>query len=160
MAEINMSKKAENGSKKAELPKTTIPKPEATKPEASKPEASNAEASNAGNTKIEKSESKSDVSPKSTSQASISHFSSVSTPEYRSGWNAIFGGGQEKEKLEANQDTLPTTIEISDENVAVDLRQALDQHLGDLLKHQGYDLPESETSVYFEYKISCGINRK
>ena len=25
---------------------------------------------------------------------SISHFSSVSTPEYREGWNRIFGGGK------------------------------------------------------------------
>ena len=29
--------------------------------------------------------------PRSASQIAISHFSSVSTPEYRSGWNKIFG---------------------------------------------------------------------
>ena len=34
--------------------------------------------------------------PKSASQTSTSHFSSVSTPEYRSGWDKIFG----KQKLE------------------------------------------------------------
>ena len=34
---------------------------------------------------------KKSVAPKSASQTSISHFSSVSTPEYRSGWDKIFG---------------------------------------------------------------------
>ena len=34
---------------------------------------------------------KKDISPKSASQTSISHFSSVSTPEYRAGWDKIFG---------------------------------------------------------------------
>ena len=31
---------------------------------------------------------------KSASQASISHFSSVATPEYRAGWDSIFGGSK------------------------------------------------------------------
>ena len=35
--------------------------------------------------------SKKNDTSKSASQTSISHFSSVSTPEYRSGWNKIFG---------------------------------------------------------------------
>ena len=35
--------------------------------------------------------SKKSETSKSASQTSISHFSSVSTPEYRSGWNKIFG---------------------------------------------------------------------
>ncbi|WP_435140203.1 hypothetical protein [Pseudopelagicola sp. nBUS_19] len=43
-------------------------------------------------------EKKSDA-PKSASQTSLSHFSSVSTPEYRSGWNKIFG------KSDADQPT-------------------------------------------------------
>ena len=40
------------------------------------------------------SSSKSDA-PKSASQSSISHFSSVSTPEYRAGWDKIFGKSKE-----------------------------------------------------------------
>ena len=35
--------------------------------------------------------------PKSASQTAISHFSSVSTPEYRSGWDKIFGNADEEE---------------------------------------------------------------
>jgi hypothetical protein len=34
--------------------------------------------------------------PKSASQSSISHFSSVATEEYRSGWADIFGGKKAK----------------------------------------------------------------
>ena len=34
---------------------------------------------------------KKEKSPKSASQLSISHFSSVSTPEYRAGWERIWG---------------------------------------------------------------------
>ena len=152
-------------SKKSEPTQTTTPKPEVTKPEASKSDvpksdAPKTETSSTENPKVEKSESKSDAPPKSASQASISHFSSVSTPEYRSGWNAIFGGGQDKEKLKVNQDTLPTKIEISDEDIPAHLREALDQNLGDILKQQGHDLTEGETSLCFEYAIDCTINRK
>ena len=152
-------------SKKSEPTKTTTPKPEVTKPEASKSDVPKSDApktenSSTENPKVEKSESKSDAPPKSASQASISHFSSVSTPEYRSGWNAIFGGGQDKEKLKVNQDTLPTKIEISDEDIPAHLREALDQNLGDILKQQGHDLTEGETSLCFEYAIDCTINRK
>ena len=35
--------------------------------------------------------------PKSASQASISHFSSVSTPQYRSGWDKIFSKSAEEQ---------------------------------------------------------------
>jgi outer membrane biosynthesis protein TonB len=165
MAKISTSKKSELSSKKSEPTQTTTPKPEVTKPEASKSDvpksdAPKTETSSTENPKVEKSESKSDAPPKSASQASISHFSSVSTPEYRSGWNAIFGGGQDKEKLKVNQDTLPTKIEISDEDIPAHLREALDQNLGDILKQQGHDLTEGETSLCFEYAIDCTINRK
>jgi len=40
----------------------------------------------------DKSKDKSVAAPKSASQSSISHFSSVATEEYRSGWADIFGG--------------------------------------------------------------------
>ena len=42
-------------------------------------------------TSQESSTNKSEKTPKSASQSSISHFSSVSTPAYRAGWDNIFG---------------------------------------------------------------------
>ena len=48
---------------------------------------------------VESSASKSVSAPKSAAQSSISHFSSVSTPQYRSGWNSIFGDGNDTKKV-------------------------------------------------------------
>jgi hypothetical protein len=49
------------------------------------------DTANSENKTAENSASKKETPPKSASQSSISHFSSVSTPEYRSGWDNIFG---------------------------------------------------------------------
>ena len=76
MSDTNSPKKAEPVSKKNE----------STKAEPIKTEKANTE------TKSADSSAPKSVSPaKSASQSSISHFSSVSTPQYRSGWNSIFG---------------------------------------------------------------------
>ena len=160
MAEKNISKKIEPSSKKSELPKKTAPKSEVNKSETSKPEASKAETSPAESTKIDKAETTVDASPKSTSQASISHFSSVSTPEYRSGWNKIFNDGLDTEKVNNTENILPNRIEISDEDIDINLRQILNQQIENLLKEQGYELSEAKNSVFFEYDIGCTINYK
>ena len=160
MAETNISKKSATGSKKPDLPKTDGPKSEAAKPEASKPEAPKAENPSTESAKVEKSEVKTDAPPKSLSQSSISHFSSVSTPEYRSGWDKIFSGGEATERLGADQNTLPRKIEIADQDITLDFRQTLDEKIESLLKSQGYDLNKEKSSILFEYTISCVINHK
>ena len=63
-------------------------KTSAANSEASKPSNENKPKDTKGNSEDT---SKTNSSQKSASQTSISHFSSVSTPEYRSGWNKIFG---------------------------------------------------------------------
>ena len=63
-------------------------KTSAANSEASKPRNENKPKDTKGNSEDT---SKTNSSQKSASQTSISHFSSVSTPEYRSGWNKIFG---------------------------------------------------------------------
>ena len=90
-----MSEKSKNG--KAEKKQTNV-KSDSHKKHNSKTETS----SNGGESKSQDKNNnsgemanKSDA-PKSASQTSISHFSSVSTPEYRAGWDKIFG----KSKLE------------------------------------------------------------
>ena len=90
-----MSEKSKNG--KAEKKQTTA-KNDA--PKTSNPQTET--SSNGGESKSQDTNSnsgemaKKSVAPKSASQTSISHFSSVSTPEYRAGWDKIFG----KSKLE------------------------------------------------------------
>jgi len=44
---------------------------------------------------------KSVTAPKSASQTSISHFSNVTTKEYRSGWANIFGGKKTSNKTKS-----------------------------------------------------------
>ena len=83
---------SEKGKRVKAETKQTNAKGDASKTSTSKAETSTANAEN--KTKETTSNSaepvkKSDA-PKSASQASISHFSSVSTPQYRSGWDKIF----------------------------------------------------------------------
>ena len=90
-----MNEKTASG--KAES-KPVIAKNELSKPPTASHDASTAPAEQkskeAAGTSGE-SQKKTDA-PKSASQTSTSHFSNVSTPEYRSGWDKIFG----KPKLE------------------------------------------------------------
>ena len=94
MSDAKTPKKAETVSKKSEPTKTEPTKTEPTKTEAAKSEVANTE-----NKLVDNSVAKSSSPPKSASQSSTSHFSSVSTPEYRSGWNNIFGGGVGAKKM-------------------------------------------------------------
>ncbi len=74
---------------KSDASKSTIDKSEAPKDSAkNKPQ----EASDNTADAVTKSNA-----PKSASQTAISHFSSVSTPEYRSGWDKIFGNADKEE---------------------------------------------------------------
>ena len=107
MSEVKSQRKADVGSKAPETKKTEVKKTEVKKPEAAQsPTAS--EPPSADN-----SAGKTDATPKSASQSSISHFSSVSTPAYRSGWNSIFGGGTVSKKTKSNTritDELPIHV--------------------------------------------------
>jgi hypothetical protein len=69
-----------------------------------KTEAVNTDTERILKTKQQKTlQSKKETSPKSASQSSISHFSSVSTPEYRSGWDNIFGEESNAKKINSKQ---------------------------------------------------------
>ena len=92
---------------------TTPPKKEKTLPK---------NASDTGNDK-NKSKSEETVSKdnksgkttsvnKSASQTSISHFSSVSTPEYREGWNRIFGDNNKKKVLSSKEKSAGPKLEL------------------------------------------------
>ena len=88
MSDAKATKKAKNSSKKAETAQPAAGKAEAAKPDAGKSDTATAESST----------KKSEPAAKSKSQESISYFSSVSTPEYRAGWNHIFGSGKKSGK--------------------------------------------------------------
>ena len=101
-----MSEKSKSG--KAET-KQTSAKSDVSKTSSAKPEPSSANAESKPKDTIGSSGEtlKKVDAPKSASQTSISHFSSVSTPEYRSGWDKIFG----KSKVKQPSAEQPTRID-------------------------------------------------
>ena len=98
---------------KQQMKDTKPPKKEATTPKKT------------SESTVDKTKSKSDVSVsqdnkssktqgtnKSASQTSISHFSSVSTPEYREGWNRIFGDNNKKKVLSSKEKSAGPKLEL------------------------------------------------
>ena len=148
MSDAKPSKKSEPVSKKSETTKKDVTKTETTTTEAKS---------------VDSSTSKSVSTPKSASQSSISHFSSVSTPQYRSGWNDIFGGGSEDKTVDTgkvDEKKFPQKLNILDYDIDLELRNALDAAFNDLAKQRGINLKETNKSVHFEYYINCEIKEK
>jgi hypothetical protein len=153
MSDAKPSKKSEPVSKKSETTKKDVAKTDVAKTETTTTEAKS----------VDSSASKSVSPPKSASQSSISHFSSVSTPQYRSGWNDIFGGGSEDKTVDTgkvDENNFPQKLNILDYDIDLELRNALDATFNDLAKQRGINLKEMNKSVRFEYYINCEIKEK
>ena len=148
MSDAKTPKKAETKSKKNEATKT---------------EVASAEAANTEIKTADGSASKAVSQPKSASQSSISHFSSVSTPQYRSGWNNIFGDGSDVKKIvpkKVSPNDFPKKFNILDYDIDLILRDALDAAFNDVLKKRGVDLKGTKELVRFEYNLTCEIKEK
>jgi hypothetical protein len=148
MSDAKTPKKAETKSKKNEATKT---------------EVASAEAANTEIKTADGSASKAVSQPKSASQSSISHFSSVSTPQYRSGWNNIFGDGSDVKKIvpkEVSPNDFPKKFNILDYDIDLVLRDALDAAFNDVLKKRGIKLKGAKALVRFEYNLICEIKEK
>ncbi|MFT4716753.1 MAG: hypothetical protein ACI861_002221 [Paracoccaceae bacterium] len=153
MSDAKTPVKAETVSKKVEPTKTESPKTETVKTDAASTESK----------AVDSSPSKSAASPKSAAQSSISHFSSVSTPQYRSGWNNIFGtkgGTKVAEPTDATKSNLPTALELANDEIDTGLRTMLNTAFVDLTKKQGIVPKDANSSLVFEYTISCEIKEK
>ena len=101
--------------------------------------------------------------PKSASQSSISHFSSVSTPEYRSGWDNIFGGKNETRKSKPDkveENNFPQKLNLPDYDIDLKLRNALDVAFSDLAKKRDIDPETFKQSLKISYNINCEIKEK
>ena len=109
---------------------------------------------------VDKTANKAEAAPKSASQASLSHFSSVSTPEYRAGWQRIFGGGDvnQKEVQEvSNENEFPLQIEVQDIEINAELRSMLYSSLLAQANKQGVDIEKVKNSASIEYSLQCKI---
>jgi hypothetical protein len=147
MSKENTPQKAENKPKKND---------------ASKAEVVKTEKANSENKTADNSVSKKETAPKSASQSSISHFSSVSTPEYRSGWDNIFGENSNAKEINSKQITksdLPKRFNLFDYDVDFELRAALDKTLTDVAEKRGFDLKRNKETTIYEYSITCEIKK-
>jgi hypothetical protein len=114
----------------------------------------------AGSSTADKTANKAEAAPKSASQASLSHFSSVSTPEYRAGWQRIFGGGEVNQKEEqevSNENEFPLQIEVQDIEINAELRSMLYSSLLAQANKQGVDIEKVKNSASIEYSLQCKI---
>ena len=144
----------ENSSKK------TTPDANKSKVESSIKTTDTSPVDKAGSATADKTVSKSEAAPKSASQTSLSHFSSVSTPEYRAGWQRIFGGGEvnQKEKKEvSNENELLVNIEIQDTEANAKLRSMLYSSLLAQTKKQGVKIEKVKNSTSIEYSLQCKV---
>ena len=106
---------------------------------------------------------KTKAAPKSASQSSISHFSSVSTPAYKQGWESIFGGakvGQKSALNSNNSELFPEMLTIDDEDIDVELRNALYKAFQKKARKQGISLSKVKKLVDFEYSLDCNLREK
>lgn len=113
-----------------------------------------------GSSTADKTVTKSEAAPKSASQTSLSHFSSVSTPEYRAGWQRIFGGGEVNQKEEqevSNENEFPLQIEIQDTEINAELRSMLYSSLLVQANNQGVNIKKVKNSTSIEYSLQCKV---
>ena len=107
--------------------------------------------------------SKNITSTKSASQLSISHFSSVSTPEYREGWDRIWGNNKlnlNRDKVINDNNTLPVEILLSSLDLSDMTKKTILRELYVYANKNNLSLPQFETLLLKNIEFSCTINIK
>ena len=107
--------------------------------------------------------SKNITSTKSASQLSISHFSSVSTPEYREGWDRIWGNNKlnlNRDKVIDDNNTLPVEISLSNLDLSDLTKKTILQELDVYTNKNNLSLPQSKALLLKNIEFSCTINIK
>lgn len=99
---------------------------------------------------------------KSASQLSISHFSSVSTPEYRKGWDLIWGNknsnSKKKSTMELNK--LPNKIVLTNEDLSKKNKLNILSELKSYSKRNNLVIPESYDLNLSAIDFSCTLKLK
>ena len=114
-------------------------------------------------TNVASSPSKNITSTKSASQLSISHFSSVSTPEYREGWDRIWGNNKlnlNRDKVIDDNNTLPVEISLSNLDLSDLTKKTILQELYVYANKNNLSLPQLKTLLLKNIEFSCTINIK
>ena len=107
--------------------------------------------------------SKTQGTNKSASQTSISHFSSVSTPEYREGWDRIFGAKGSKIGLASKvkrKDLELELLSIPVEDMDSKTQDFLHTLFKKYAKRQGIHTEVVDNLMGDSYSIECRKNKK
>ena len=98
---------------------------------------------------------------KSASQLSISHFSSVSTPEYREGWERIWGGKKSGDSLKKNSNSNSSLIDeivLTDKDLSENLKLEILKELVIYSTKKGLDLNKTKDLDINVIDFSCVLN--
>ena len=104
---------------------------------------------------------KKEKSPKSASQLSISHFSSVSTPEYRAGWERIWGSKKTEtivKKQSIENKSFPQEIMLPNEKISYNTKSMILSDLKTYSKDNKVKLPKSIDPNLKGISINCIIS--
>lgn len=101
----------------------------------------------------------------------VSYFSSVSTDEYRSGWQDIFGGAKKngrKSPTKAkpaqaskarNQPILPMTVELQESDLDAELQELLGEALRRRAKRDKLALGRVLKTAKLSWRVECDISK-
>jgi len=100
---------------------------------------------------------------KSASQLSISHFSSVSTPEYREGWERIWGGKKLGDSLKTSSHSNSSRLDeivLTNKDLSENLKQEILKELVIYSTKKGLDLTKTKDLDIDVINFSCVLNLK
>jgi hypothetical protein len=88
----------------------------------------------------------------------ISHFSSVTTPEYRSGWADIFGPKGKAVSSKKAKPKLPASLSVSWDDLDTDGQSALEDIARKLAKKKRLNYDKLQSNGQIDWRISCEIS--
>jgi len=126
-----------------------------------KPTSATAEKASSSTSETSTSSETSAPTSKKTGSSSrpISYFSSVSTDEYRSGWEEIFGGQKPKKEknITPRKSKLPTTLSIDFDDLDETTRQSLESVARKSAKKQKINFDKIQAENRTVWSLSCRL---
>ena len=126
----------------------------------SKPKNDSSKSVEKNKTESTKKTSKVGSTKKSASQLSISHFSSVSTPEYREGWERIWGGKNSNDNTKKNSYSNSSVIDkivLTDQDLSEKLKLEILKELVISSKEHDLDLTKTKDLKISDINFSCEL---
>ena len=129
----------------------------------SKPKNDSSKSVEKNKTESTKKTSKVGSTKKSASQLSISHFSSVSTPEYREGWERIWGGKNSNDNTKKNSYSNSSVIDkivLTDQDLSEKLKLEILKELVIYSTEYDLDLTKTKDLDVSSINFSCVLKFK